>query len=536
MKSILVTGANGSIGSKICENLKKNYNLLKLVRFNNNNEKNTFTFKNIKNYKKKIDIIIHLAGYNPYPYLKLKSEKDLFKKNIEIHKNVIKIIKKNKVKKIIFFSSFSIYQKNKIINENTQLSTGDYYTKSKFWMERKLSNENISCYILRSPSIIFKDTGNNWISKIISKISNDEDIILYNKKNKYNNCLHITDLNKIIFKLINKKKYEKKIYNISSNKPVSVDVIKKIIKKNKYYSKKIIIKKNKSINDFFNDSQKIQKDLNIKFKSTYNTLRQVLTKDLRQKLIIFGSNGYLGSYFKKKLKKNYKIISINSQNIDSFFKLKNLNEIFSSSQILYLVLKNSKTKFLEANLKILNQIISKIPKDKIKKFFLIASTHSHNKLYVKFNKLREKIIKNKFKDKSYILCPGKVYGYKIIKSNYGINSFLNDVKKNELNIYGTGKNYCPHTYIEDLTTVTKLFLKNNYKPHCYYLYNDKKINFLNIAKKIKSFHKNNSKIKINFFGKSLNYKIKKPYNFKKNSFVFSDMNLNLKKIVNERKI
>ena len=28
----------------------------------------------------------------------------------------------------------------------------------------------------------------------------------------------------------------------------------------------------------------------------------------------------------------------------------------------------------------------------------------------------------------------KVYGYKTVKSNYGINSFLNDMKKNNLKI------------------------------------------------------------------------------------------------------
>ena len=279
MKTILITGANGSIGSKVCDFFKKNNTIVyKLVRKDNKRDKKTYTFETIKKLKKKIDIIIHLAGYNPYPYLKVKSERELYKRNIEIHKNTLKLIKKNNVKKIIFFSTFSLYQKNKIIDENTKISADDYYTKSKEWMEKKLFRENVSCYILRSSAIIFKDVKNNWISQVISKISNNQKIVLYNKENKYNNCLHLSDLKKIIFIIINMKKREKKIYNISSNKPIKIIEIKNIIKQNKTYTNKVIIKKNSKIKSFLNNSSKIQKELKIKFKATKNALTSVLSK------------------------------------------------------------------------------------------------------------------------------------------------------------------------------------------------------------------------------------------------------------------
>ena len=279
MKTILITGANGSIGSKVCDFFKKNNTIVyKLVRKENQRDKKTYTFETIKKLKKKIDIIIHLAGYNPYPYLKVKSERELYKRNIEIHKKTLKLIKNNNVKKIIFFSTFSLYQKNKIINENTKISADDYYTKSKEWMEKKLFRENVSCYILRSSAIIFKDMKNNWISQVISKISNNQKIVLYNKENKFNNCLHLSDLKKIIFIIINMKKREKKIYNISSNKPIKIIEIKNIIKQNKTYTNKVIIKKNSKIKSFLNNSSKIQKDLKIKFKATKNALTSVLSK------------------------------------------------------------------------------------------------------------------------------------------------------------------------------------------------------------------------------------------------------------------
>ena len=47
----------------------------------------------------------------------------------------------------------------------------------------------------------------------------------------------------------------------------------------------------------------------------------------------------------------------------------------------------------------------------------------------------EKIVEKNYKNNHFILCPGKVYGYRTVKSNYGIDSFLNDIKKNILHTY-----------------------------------------------------------------------------------------------------
>ena len=74
------------------------------------------------------------------------------------------------------------------------------------------------------------------------------------------------------------KKREKKIYNISSNKPIKIIEIKNIIKQNKTYTNKVIIKKNSKIKSFLNNSSQIQKEFKIKFKATKNALTSVLSK------------------------------------------------------------------------------------------------------------------------------------------------------------------------------------------------------------------------------------------------------------------
>ena len=54
MKTILITGANGSIGSKVCDFFKKNNTIVyKLVRKENQRDKKTYTFETIKKLKKR---------------------------------------------------------------------------------------------------------------------------------------------------------------------------------------------------------------------------------------------------------------------------------------------------------------------------------------------------------------------------------------------------------------------------------------------------------------------------------------------------
>ena len=103
--------------------------------------------------------------------------------------------------------------------------------------------------------------------------------------------------------------------------------------------------------------------------------------------------------------------------------------------IIYLILNNKKKEFIKENIKILNKVIKNFSKYKINNFILLSSTHSHSYEYLKLNKLREKIVEKKYKNNHFILCPGKVFGYKAIKSNYGINSFLDDIKRNNIKNY-----------------------------------------------------------------------------------------------------
>tara|TARA_B110000259_G_scaffold77950_1_gene91425 strand:+ start:12042 stop:12872 length:831 start_codon:yes stop_codon:yes gene_type:complete len=274
MKKILITGVNGSTGQILFKTLSKSYDVYGLVRKEPSNKKH-FIFKNIIKKKINFHTIIHLAGTNPGQYSNI-SERKMLNDNNLINKRVLLLSKLKKIKKIIFFSSFSVYQEDKYINENTPLSKKRAYSRSKINFEKKLKMiNNISSYILRSCAIIHSNSQNNWLSVLRTKMKENKDIILYNKNYYYNNCIGIQDLTKIIKKIIERSKMEKKIYNLSSNEPIQIKSIAAIIKKNRGYAGKLTFKNNTKSSYFFNDSSYIQKELNIKFSLVKKNIEKI---------------------------------------------------------------------------------------------------------------------------------------------------------------------------------------------------------------------------------------------------------------------
>jgi nucleoside-diphosphate-sugar epimerase len=264
MKKILITGANGSTGKILFKRLSKMYDTYGLVKKETSNRK-FFTFKNILEKKINFHTIVHLAGTNPGQYSNI-SEKKILSNNNLINNKILLLSKLKKSKKIIFFSSFSVYQENKYINEETPITTKKAYSRSKINFEKKLKKiNNLSTYILRSCAIVHPNSQNNWLSELRNKMTENKDIILFNKNYYYNNCIGIQDLTKIIIRIIDRPQIEKKIYNLSSNDPIQIKSIAAIIKKNKLYTGKLTFKNNTKSSYFFNDSSYIQKELNIKF-------------------------------------------------------------------------------------------------------------------------------------------------------------------------------------------------------------------------------------------------------------------------------
>ena len=150
-------------------------------------------------------------------------------------------LKKNKIKKIIYDSSFQIFGKNnkflkEIIPEN-------YYGLSKLSAEKILINwckkYNITLHIFRYPRIVSEDNKNFLFKMIESAKEKNEIHINTDKKLR---LVHINDVINANKYVIEKKTKDININNISLKKEYSLFEIDKIIK-NKI-NKKIKIKKN----------------------------------------------------------------------------------------------------------------------------------------------------------------------------------------------------------------------------------------------------------------------------------------------------
>jgi len=304
---ILVTGCAGYIGFHLCEylyNQKISFigidNFISSKKENIVNRKNFYFLdigsKKVKEIllKHKINIVIHAAALT-------------FPQESEIHKNkyfINNIIKTKKfidncydfnVKKFIFFSSSNVYDfnLNKIVavKESQKLLPKNYYGKNKLLIEKYIKKKNfLSTYILRLFNIAgytnnkkFFEFKNKYrrilpviTEAIVKKKKIKLNLVKYKNKPVYpgRDFVHISDLIRIILKIINIKKRGNKTYNIGTGKLLYLNEIIKYFEKKKRIKIKFYTKfqKKGNLNYTLANSDKIKKDLNIKFKFTFHDI------------------------------------------------------------------------------------------------------------------------------------------------------------------------------------------------------------------------------------------------------------------------
>jgi UDP-glucose 4-epimerase len=148
-KNILVTGGAGYIGSHICnclfnsgykifiiDNLSTGYKKLIKKQYNFLNA-DIGDFKIVSNYLKKnqIDLVVHLAASLSVEE-SMKNKKKYFVNNFLATKSLLRAIKKNNIKYIIFSSTCSVYgNQNGFVNEKTETNPINYYGKTKLMCE-----------------------------------------------------------------------------------------------------------------------------------------------------------------------------------------------------------------------------------------------------------------------------------------------------------------------------------------------------------------------------------------------------------------
>lgn len=276
MKNILITGGAGFIGSNLSEYLlNKGYNIIVVDDLSTGKIKNLSNTK-VKFYKrdvldidkikfkKKIDIIIHLAA--KAEILISKDKEGIYSKsNLDALQSLLNFASKKKIKKFIFASSASIYgdTMNKKISESFSSDPKHFYAYTKLIGEKMIMNyskiNKFNYTIFRFFNIYGKKSTAVVAKFIAQKLQNKRITIFGNGKQK-RDFLHVDDLSFAILQSIKAKKSNNEIYNLGSGKPKSIIDLKNIIST---HSDHIFLdKRNDDIEISISNISKIKKHLN----------------------------------------------------------------------------------------------------------------------------------------------------------------------------------------------------------------------------------------------------------------------------------
>ncbi len=275
MKNILITGGLGFIGSNLANFLKnKKYKIFVIDNLSSNKvrklekgittiKKNIIDIKSIKNFKNRIDCIIHLAA-SAEILITPENEKKYFDDNIVGLQEVMNFAVKNEIKKFIFASSSSIYEETvgKKTKENSKLNPKHYYAYTKYLGEKMVSSyfkiNRLNYTILRFFNI-FGPKSDAVVGKFLAQKLQKKKLTIFGNGRQKRDFLYIDDLNRAILNVIRKKQSNKKIYNLGFGNSNSILNLAKLISKNKF---EFLPKRNDDIEISISNIDKIKKDLN----------------------------------------------------------------------------------------------------------------------------------------------------------------------------------------------------------------------------------------------------------------------------------
>lgn len=269
MKNILITGCAGFIGFHLSKFLlKRNYKVFGIDNLNKYYDINLKTkrikilnkYRNFKLYKfdiakknffrkikyAKIDKIFHFAAQAGVRYSLLNPEKYL-KSNVVGTFNVLEFAKENKIKKLIFASSSSVYgdlNKKKFKETDSTDSPLQFYAATKKSAEVMIKSYS---HLYNIEAIIFRfftvygpyGRPDMAIYNFVEKILNNKKITLFNNGNHSRDFTFIDDLIKSVYRISFKKRSKKKnhyqIYNVAAGENIKlkklITLIEKITKK-----------------------------------------------------------------------------------------------------------------------------------------------------------------------------------------------------------------------------------------------------------------------------------------------------------------
>jgi len=313
MKNLLITGGSGYVGSRLIFKLLEETEL-KIVNYDislfgdshlpkndrliycKNDITNSIDFeKAIK--KNNIDTVLHLACISNDPTYELNSS--LSKKiNYDCFEDLVKISKKNNVKKFIYASTCSVYGISDSPNviETNELKPITDYNKYKALCEPKLLkylDDSFTGIIIRPATVCGfseKMRFDLTVNILTNYAYNKGYIRVFGGKQSRPNC-HIDDMCDLYKKLIHDdiSKYNGEIFNVGTENLKIIEVAEKVksVMQNKLNKSDIDIRVEESadIRSYMINSDKIKNLLGFKYKKTVTNAIEDLCDAFEKKII-----------------------------------------------------------------------------------------------------------------------------------------------------------------------------------------------------------------------------------------------------------
>ncbi len=315
--NILITGAAGFLGYSISESLlKKKHKIYGLDNLNdyysvNYKKKRLNELKKFRNFifikadisnykildqifkKKKIDLVLHFAAQAGVRYSVLQPQ-EYISSNISGFINILEICRKKKIRKVFYASSSSVYGENFNYpwKERYKIKPISLYAKTKKFNE-EIANFYFEKYKIQVIGFRFFTIFGEWgrpdmfLFKLFKSILNKNILEINNYGKHLRDFTYINDVKKILISILNKKFARHQIYNICSNKPIS---LLQILDYFKEYNVKIkMIKRNKlDVMNTHGDNSKIKSLLpNISFSDKKTSILNTFNWYKKNKINIY---------------------------------------------------------------------------------------------------------------------------------------------------------------------------------------------------------------------------------------------------------
>jgi nucleoside-diphosphate-sugar epimerase len=314
-QNLLITGGTGYVGSRLIYKLLDETNI-KIVNYDISlfgdehlpKSKNFIYCKNditdIVAFEKaiqenKIDTVLHLACISNDPTYELNS--GLSKKiNFDCFEDLVKISKKNKVKKFIYASTCSVYgiSDSPNVTETSELKPITDYNKYKALCEpvlKKYLDKNFVGLIIRPATVCGfseKMRFDLTVNILTNYAYNKGYLRVFGGKQSRPN-LHIDDMCELYKKIISEdvSSFNGEIYNAGTENLKIIEIaekVKSLIEK-KYKIKgdiDIRVEESADIRSYMINSDKIQKHLGFMFKKNVNDAIEDLCKAFDKHMII----------------------------------------------------------------------------------------------------------------------------------------------------------------------------------------------------------------------------------------------------------